>query len=194
MKIKMDCEDRNAVSGPVKIGIGTEKQFGALYKAGAEDVRTHHWVKGVIDEDVDALFIVFRPEDTVVMVQPNLLSAAELKLVSQRGSNFHVPECGDFNLKTDTAIQLFRKLKPPLPGVERVENRHGKIKYPQPTEADIKMIVEWWRNTGLKQKAVTSKVSALMGAQVPTYWVRDQVKKATGSAARHHDNKEAGDA
>lgn len=187
MKIEVEPVERNGVTGPVKTGIGTEAQFSALYNAGADQVRSRDWVKALIRDDADTLFMAFRPEDTIIMVQPNLLSLEEIRMISRQGSNFHVPECGDFNLNTDKAIRLFRQLKPKLKDVVRVENRRGQVKYPQPTEAQMETIVGWWRDTALKRAAVVEKVCVLMNADVPDYWVRDQVTKATGSAARNVD-------
>lgn len=184
MKIEVEPVERNGVTGPMRIGIGTEEQFGALYNAGAEEVRSRDLVKKLISEDPIGVSISFRDIDTVIMVQPNILTFEEIKVVSRKGCNFHVPECGDFNLNTDKAIRLFRQLKPEIKGVVRVENRHGKIKYPQPTQDQVETIVGWWRDTTLKRAQVVEKVCVLLGADVPDHWVRDRVKKATGTAAR----------
>ena len=187
MKIEVETVDRSAVTGPVKIGIGTKAQFPALYSAGAQEARTHTWVKLTADEDANLLVVAFRPEDTIIMVQPNLLSFSELRRLAGMVKGFLVPECGHFELKTDKAIQMFRKLKPDLADVERIENRGGKIKYPQPTEAQMHNIVGWWRDPNLKRSDVVSRVSEMLGADVPAHWVRDKVLKATGSAARSSD-------
>ncbi|MEO1637768.1 MAG: hypothetical protein AAFU41_00805 [Pseudomonadota bacterium] len=184
MKIEVETVDRNAVTGPVKIGIGTEAQFPALYSAGAEEARTHSWVKLTAEEDADLLVVAFRPIDTIIMVQPNLLSIAEIKRLAGMVAGFYVPECGDFKLQTDKAIQMFRKLKPDLADVERVENRGGKVKYPQPNQDQLNNVVRWWRDPALKRSDVVRKVSEMLGVDVPAHWVRDKVLKATGSAAR----------
>ena len=141
MKIEVATEDRNVPTGPVRIGIGTEAQFPALYSAGAEKVRTHDWVQLTSQDDDDLLSAAFRIEDTIIMVQPNLLSVPLIKRLAELVSGFHVPECGDFKLNTEKNIRLFRRLKPKLEGVERVENRRGQVKYPPPTQEQMKVIV-----------------------------------------------------
>jgi len=184
MKIEVEPEDRNAVTGPVRIGIGTAQQSGALYTAGAERLCPDHWVRRTMSEDEQLISVAFRAEDTVIMVQPNLLSLSELKFLTSIVANFHVPECGDFKLNTDKAIKLFRQLKPKLDGVERVENRGGRVKYPQPTQLQMDRMVGWWRDTSLKRDQVVDNVSDMLGEPVPAHWIRDQVKKETGSVAR----------
>ena len=124
------------------------------------------------------------------MVQPNLLSVDLIKRLSAKVSGFQVPQCSDhapdgiFRLNTDKAVRRFRQLKPDLEGVVRVENRHGKIKYPQPTQAQIDVIIGWWWDTSIKRSAVEAKVSAMLNADIPHHKIRDWVAKATGSPAR----------
>ena len=183
MKIEVAAIDRNRITGRVKLGIGTENQFGALYSAGAQEVRTHDWVKLMFKDDPDLLLVAFRPEDTIIMVQPNLLSFDEIKRITSMTQGFYVPECGSFKLGSDKSIRMFRKLKPKIDGVKRGENRGGLVRYPQPTSEQMRRIVSWWHGPE-KPGQIAQKVSDMLGADVEAHWVRDKVKKATGAAAR----------
>ena len=56
-------------------------------------------------------------------------------------------------------------------------------KWPQPTARQIATWVGWWRSS-LKRSEVVDLVRKDCGAEVPDHWVRDQITKATGTAAR----------
>lgn len=178
----MAVVEDTVLNGPVRIGIGTPAQYSALLDAGAEEVRPYHLIKRLAKDDTDVLDIAFREEDTVVMVQPNLLTVKEIKLLSGNNCDFYVPECGTFKLNTERNIRLFRNLKPDLE-IERAETRHGKVKWPQPTPRQIKTWIGWWQSS-MKRSEVVAKVREDAGAEVPDHWVRDQIIKATGTAAR----------
>lgn len=183
MKIEDAHVERTGVTGPVKIGIGSEDQFAALYEAGADEVRSFKAVQKMLLDYPEILQIAFREEDTVIVVQPNLLTVDLIKRISGLVQAFHIPGHGDFKLRTDRNIRLFRKLKPEIEGVKRVENRGAVQKYPTPTERQRLLMMDWW-HSGEKLAEVVDRVSEMLMADVPSHWVRDQVKKWTGSAAR----------
>jgi len=56
-------------------------------------------------------------------------------------------------------------------------------KYPIPTEAQVQNIVKHWHSK-MKRASVVEVAQDMMGAPVPSHWVRDLVIKATGSAKR----------
>lgn len=63
------------------------------------------------------------------------------------------------------------------------KGRGAPAKYPVPSDKDIKYILDRWYS-GDKRAQVCDDVRTWMGGNMPDSWVRDQVIKATGSAAR----------
>ena len=183
-KVQMEAarEDRK---GPVRIGIGTREQFPALHSVGAETVRTHLWVRQAFDEAKEDLSILFRPEDTIVVVQPNLLSVSEIKHLAGLTQGFRVPSIDrTLKLEAETAIRDFRQIKPELPDVPRQENRGGKVRYPQPDDGQLASLVVVWQEGPRRHKEVERLAEEIMGEWVPWTFVRDKTKGKTGSAAR----------
>ena len=70
--------------------------------------------------------------------------------------------------------------------VEPVTRRGPPNKYPEPTPQQNAAIVTMWHSP-MTLAGVTDKVRDMIGADVPKSWVRDRVKKLTGSAARDPD-------
>ena len=88
-----------------------------------------------------------------------------------------------YNERRVCAKSYVEKADPRLEGRKR---RGGKIKYPQPSDEDMKYILDRWYS-GDKLSEVAEDVRKRMGANFPASWVRDQVKKKTGSAARQKE-------
>jgi len=57
-------------------------------------------------------------------------------------------------------------------------------KWPVPTREQIKVIVGRWHTPDRKRSLILEDTRKLVGADVPSHWVRDLVIKATGSARR----------
>ena len=184
MQIEVATEDRSAVTGPVKIGIGTTVQFPALHRAGADRVQSSLWVRETMADAPDIMSMVFRPEDTIIMVQPDLLTVAEIKELVRMTRGFTVPTVDLlFRSTADTLIREFRKVRPTME-VQRQENRGGKVLYPQPDEGQMQSLITLWQTGPRSHAAVEQRAKEIMGAWVPATWVRDKVLGKTGSAAR----------
>lgn len=180
----MSNVEENVLRGPMKLGIGTKQQFPALYAAGADEVREPHFLRDDALQDEALFSFVFRPEDVIVLVQPNLLSVSQITRIARAVSGFEVPKCGTFKLNREDNIRRFRQLKPDLEGVERLDKRGGTVRYPQPTDVQMERLVGWWHDRALTREQIVERASGLMGASVPIHWVRDKVGKATGSKSR----------
>lgn len=63
----------------------------------------------------------------------------------------------------------------------------AKPKWPQPDRAQSERMLDLWHST-MPLSDVVSIVQKMMGADVPAHWVRDKIKKITGSAARSPDH------
>lgn len=185
----MDTVDKNEITGPVKIGIGDKSQHRALMLSGAEEIHTHLLVRDILTDEPLVVRTMFRPIDEIVMVQPDLLSVSEIQKIARRVTQWTVPGNDTMNPYSERLVRQFRKMKAVMPKdekVKRVERRGAKPVYPQPTEADMKYILDRWYS-GDKLADVCDDVRKWMKADFPNTWVRDRVKKHTGSAARTRD-------
>ncbi len=167
----------------MKMGIGTPAQKKALFAAGAEKVISHHEMDSLLEDDALA-DLVFRKGDTVILMQSNLLPVVPMKAIAKRGVTFEVPGHEPRACPTDDSIRELRKLEPVNVTVEKKEARGAKPVWPVPTAQQVQTIVSLWRTPEMKRSAVVARVREVVGADVPDHWVRDQVIKATGSAAR----------
>lgn len=164
------------------LGIGTGRQRNALMRAGAERVFVPADFEDIFDREM--IFVVFRPGDTVVMAQPNILSEKQMRQISARGVDFQVIGHEPRKVSGDDEIRELRRLKAKVKRGVVKDARGAKPKYPVPTEQQVKAIVGLWRSE-LKRAAVVQQVQIMMGSEVPEHWVRDQVIKATGTATRN---------
>lgn len=182
----MDTVEEKENKGPVRIGIGDKSQEQALRKAGANHFHTHLKLRDAVFGDGPMMRSVFRAKDSVIMVQPNLLSVSELREIARIIPSFEVVGHEPQQLYSERVIRNFRQLRPILPKdevVQRVEGRGAPNKYPVPTSKDVEYILDRWYS-GDKRAQVCDDVRGWMKADVKDSWVRDQVIKATGSAKR----------
>lgn len=183
--MKVEIVDKTMQRDPMKIGIGTPLQADALTECGAETIIYTHKLPDLTDEDGDnQLFAAaFRPGDVVVLVQPNLLGLRDMKAITDQGAVFEIPGVGVVTPSNDKERRFMRKLKPKGIEAPRLEKRGGKVLYPQPTEEQARAIVELWHSP-MRLSLACDQVRGMMGARFENSWVRDRVKKYTGSAAR----------
>ena len=170
---------------PVKIGIGTERQARALKKFGCNHVFYPHELRQVLEEKKLPTDMFLRPEDTIVMVQPNLIKLDWFRQINSVGVAWQVPGHDPARLKSEEDRREFRKLKPKGPSKKLVKETRGRkaFMYPAPTPEQAAAIVALWRSDA-KLASVMRQVQEMMGAEVPRFWVRDLVKKETGSPNR----------
>ena len=158
--------------------------------AGAERVYHHCDLDALLDDTVRAA--VFRPGDVIVLVQSNLLFVNAMRKIASEGVLFQIPGHDAVALPNDQAVREFRTLEPIGITVERRETRGAKRVWPALTNAQAKTLLEWWYTPEMKRRAIMERVREMVGADVPDHWVRDQVIRLTGSAARTPQNKEPG--
>lgn len=179
--------EKHRYKPPMKIGIGTKEQHGHLSAFGCEKsflVDELFFVDGDHDKRLDPVDMIFREEDTVVLLQPGILPTALMDKICKVAPLWQVPGHDPIRLKSDDDRASFRRQKPRNMDVPLAPDAHGRPpKWPVPTEAQVARIVALWH--GPKKPAVILEiVQAMMDAPVPKHWVRDQVIKATGSAKR----------
>lgn len=172
---------------PVKIGIGTKEQHLQLSRFGCDRsfrVEELTYVPVGNDNLLDPVEMIFREEDTVVLLQPGILPKDLMKKICKVGSFWQVPGHDPVRLFSDDDRAAFRRQKPLDMVVPLSANNQGRPpKWPTPTKAQVSTILSHWY--GPKKPAVILEiVRKMMGSQVPKHWVRDQVIKATGSASR----------
>jgi len=168
----------------VKLGIGTDAQSSALYSVGCEQVFTPSEIDTYINDNKIPMRLVFRPEDTVVMLQPGILPEGTMEMIADAGCAWQVPGHDPQTLLTKDSRSAWRRQKPKgMNHAVAPEVKGRPPKWPIPTTEQINVIVGWWHGDR-KPAQITEDVQRLMGAPVPKSWVRDQVIKATGSARR----------
>ena len=169
---------------PVKIGIGTEEQHRQLSAIGCERVYSVSELQQGEHDSADPVKMIFRPEDTVVMVQPGIMPLPLMRAVAAMGVAWQVPGHDAVRFASDEERIAWRQQKPLGLDVPYSRKSVGaKPKWPIPTEAQINNIVKHW-HSAQKRAVVVEIVQDMMGENVPASWVRDQVIKATGSAKR----------
>lgn len=181
----MEAVDYSVQRPPVRVGIGIPKQTQALREAGAERVIQMHELDALLSDDqVSALAL--RPGDVVVLAQPTLLTISQIKAIGDCGPMFEVIGHEPTFCRNDEQRRMLRRLKAKGVKVEPVTRRGPPNKYPEPTPQQNAAIVTMWHSP-MTLAGVTDKVRDMIGADVPKSWVRDRVKKLTGSAARDPD-------
>lgn len=176
--------EKAGYTGPVKIGIGTKDQHAMLSGLGCERIyEVHELCKGEHDSR-DPIDMIFRSEDTVVMVQPGIMPKPMMRAIAEIGPAWQVPGHDAIRLMSGDARAEWRRQKPRDMDVPIAADAQGRPpKWPVPTDAQVEAIVKHWHGPK-KPAAILEIVQAMMGAPVPKHWVRDQVIKATGSAKR----------
>lgn len=176
--------EKDRYTGPVKIGIGPEDQHRQLSALGCERVYSVPELQKGEHDSGDPVRMIFRQEDTVVMLQPGLLPMALMRAVAAMGTAWQVPGHDAVRLSSEDDKRAWRKQKPRNLDVEIAPEVMGRPpKWPVPNDAQVRTIVALWHGSA-KPAEITTQVRKLMGADVPKHWVRDQVIKATGSAKR----------
>jgi len=173
--------------GPMKIGIGTEEQAGALKVAGAEKV---------FDLSDLGFFVkhaghLLRDGDTLLMVQPNVIKKSDMRVMLSAsgplGILCEVAGHAPMKCETDAQLSAFRQLKPQdvaIPMANKLGRPSG-IEYTL-QQADA-IIREWHRVPKNMPAAVTSIAENILGIEAGTLgktWVRDLVIKFVGTAQR----------
>lgn len=169
-------------------GIGTKTQQAVLLAAGVKRL----WTPG---EAVDLLPdkqiapLAFRPADTIVMVQPDLLTAAEMRKLARLTPLFEVIGHAPINCESPSNLTRLRGLRPMVESV--VEKKKGpNTKYAQPTLAQLHVIVGYWHGS-MKQGEYMPLIREMMAEpDLPQTVVRDWVTKHTGSVKRDADAPE----
>lgn len=180
----MEAVEKADYKGPVKVGIGTADQKATLFSLGCEEVFTPTEIDEYITENKLPMHLMFRPEDTIVMLQPGVLAAKPMQMIADVGCSWQVPGHIAEPLPTQESRTAWRRQKPKgLDHVVAPEVKGRPPKWPVPTTEQLNVIVGWWYSDR-RPAQITEDVQRLMGAPVPKSWVRDQVIKATGSAAR----------
>lgn len=170
---------------PVKIGIGTERQEKALKKLGCNHVFFPRELHRVLEDKKLPTHMFLRPDDTIIMLQPTLLKLEWFRQIIAAGVEWQVPGHEPVRFKTEEDRKAWRKLKPKGQTSKLVQEMRGRKAsvWPTPTPQQINSIVTLWHSPQ-KRSEVVKQVQALVGSEVPDWWVRDVVIKATGSAKR----------
>lgn len=179
-----DVEKRE-YNGPMKVGIGTERQEKALKRFGCNHVFFPHELQQVLEEKKLPTNMFLRPDDTIVMMQPTLLKLDWFRQIIAAGVSWQVPGHDPVRFNSEDERREWRKLKPKGQNRRLVKETRGRKAsvWPSPTPQQINSIVTLWHSPQ-KRAEVIKQVQALVSAEVPDWWVRDVVIKATGSAKR----------
>lgn len=176
--------EKESYTGPVKIGVGTDEHRSQLSALGCERVYSVAELRQGEHDSRDPVPMIFRSEDTIVMLQPGVMPKAMMQAISDIGPAWQVPGHDPVRLPSEDARAAWRRQKPRDLDVAVAAEAHGRPpKWPVPTSAQVDLIVKHWHGPK-KPAAILEIVRAMMGADVPKHWVRDQVIKATGSAKR----------
>jgi len=150
----------------------------------------HHRLDEYMEDSV-LLGVLFRPGDVALLVQPNLLNILQMRAISAEGVAFLVPGHDPISCTNEDQLRAVRRLKPiGVPEVEKSEKRGRRPVWPVLSEAQVQTVVGLWHTEGMTPAAITERVREMVDAEVPKSWVRDQVIKATGSAARRPQKRE----
>jgi hypothetical protein len=179
--------EKDRYKPPMKIGIGTKEQHPHLSAYGCEKsflVDELMFVAGDYGRNLDPVDMIFREEDTVVLLQPGVMPPELMEKICKVAPFWQVPGHDPIRLNSDDERASFRRQKARNMDVPLAADAHGRPpKWPVPTDAQVARIVALWH--GPKKPAVILEiVQAMFGVDVPKHWVRDQVIKSTGSAKR----------
>ena len=180
----VEKSDRNA---RMIAGIGAKTQEPALFRAGCEKVFQPADLVELLDVRKLDIDLIFRKEDTIIMVQPGLIRPHWFRDIAAVGMLWQVPGHEPVRLGTEEERKAWRRLKPK--GIKaKMDREHmGRPpKHPIPTTEQVAAILAVWHG-GKKPGPLTEQVQKIMGAEVPYHWIRDQVIKAKGNARRSED-------
>lgn len=177
--VKRDNDD------PVKIGIGTERQARALKKFGCSYTFYPWEIRQVLEENKLPTHMFLRPEDTIVMIQPNLLKLDWFRQIIEAGVWWQVPGHDPVRFKSEEDRKEWRKLKPKGQSKALVKETRGRkpSRWPVATPEQIAAIVAIWRSDAKSAPAI-AQIQEMMEAKVPRAWIKAVVEKATGSPNR----------
>ena len=166
-------------------GIGSKAQRPVLLAARVGRL----WLPDELPEVLaikDIAPIAFRPGDTIVMVQPTLITSAIMRRLVKLTPNFEVIGHGPLDASSETAFQKLRRLEPMVK--DAVEARKGpNTRYPQPTLAQIHVIVSYWHGSMKPGQYMPLVREMMQEPDLPQTAVRDWVVKWTGSVKRDPD-------
>lgn len=186
----MDGVENSIYSGPVIVGIGTKEQEGALLTAGADKVFDWRDMKDMLLATAGSSI---RAQDTLLMVQPSVIRAADLRHIqSQCGGDLMFQVVGH---EPTRDLEAFRKQKPKASTgvVQPLTGRPSKIKY---TTDQANAIIRAWhavpKKTRVEVARDADRILGLSDGTVKPTWVRDLVRKYVGTAQREQPADWAG--
>lgn len=172
---------------PVIIGYGIKSQEGALRTAGAERVFVHPKQLATL---IDGAGIALRADDTLLMVQPRLMTLADQLTLWRACCGkllFQVVGHKAFPLATERLLREWRNLKPKVSQAEIVQltGRPRVTDYtPQQADAIIKLWHEVPKRKPTEVKALAETILGVEPDTLKAHWVRDLVIKFVGTAKR----------
>jgi len=166
----------------VRHGIGTEAQSGVLLAAGADRLWTPGQVVALLP-DKQIAPLAFRPEDTIVMVQPKLLTAVDMRRLSALTPSFEVLGHAPLDASKSSDLDKVRGLTP-MADATLEPRKGGNIRYNQPNEEQAKVIVGYWHGSMPPREFMPKIEEMLDEKDLPHRVPRDWVKKWTGNTKR----------
>lgn len=187
--------EKNIYEGPVRWGFGHKRYHDALRSLGCADFLTPKQV-----EEMKSLGVPcpLRPDaaDVAVMVRPAEFAPVVIKWLSSTKCLFEVPGHEPRRLLTHKDRETFRTLRASVPGVQVPDGRGAKAQYKVTLEHLQAAIDDWHAGEDRNGKWVSlyslKEIEARMALRtglegddaIKAHWVRDQVKKRFGTAAR----------
>lgn len=171
----------------MKIGYGTRPQEGTLRTAGAVRVFFHPDDLAML---MDHAGVTLRAEDTLIMVQPKLITIDDTRLLLDAcGGRLLLQVVGHEaqEIGADIALTEWRKLRADVPQSE-VAQLTGRPKTVAYTMEQADAIVRAWhavpKNPPREVTATAERILGLEAGTLKAHWVRDLVIKFVGTAQR----------
>ncbi len=163
-------------------GIGSKAQHSVLLEAGVERIWSPAQVAKVLSEP-DIALTSFRSYDTIVMVQPKLLTAAFMSKLARYTPSFEILGHSALDASTMPSLSAVRELSPMVEAAMETR-KGGNVRYNQPSSAQLNVIVGYWHGS-MKPSEFMPLIREMMGeSELPNTVVRDWVKRATGNTKR----------
>jgi hypothetical protein len=193
----METVEKKVQTEPMRIGFGPKEHHETLRAAlGCVEVLTLDQLDGIMALDVSP----FREDsdDVAVFVRPTYVTGAHIKWMAACGIRFEVAGHAPIRLRSFADREAFRALKPSVPGVDVPDGRGAKPLYAVSDEHLNAAIADWHSGEFVKGKWATDytlkqieeRMRLRSGLEIRAHWVRDQVKKRFGSAARNPNTME----
>lgn len=127
--------------------------------------------------------VAFRREDLFVMVQPDLLTKADMRRLAKLTPSFMVIGHPPVDCSTPAGLDKLRGLVPMVEAA--VEHKPGpNTRYTQPTLAQVHVMVGYWHGP-MKPREIFNLVRDMMDDDdLPDTVIRDWIVKWTGSVKR----------